>query len=64
MIMEYQTYNLWGDGDKVKKSSNWKHMIRNEIDDVARKKLSLNLLNTEDQWVSSAIVMIILYNQH
>ena len=51
------THYLLGVSDKTGESSRKKHGIFIEIEDVASKKLTSNLLNTDGQWVLSTDVM-------
>ena len=48
-------------GDKIREPSRLKYIILLEIKNVAKKKLGF-FLNTEDQLILSAIVMVILHN--
>ena len=53
---------LLSESDKVGESSRWKHVVLLEIEDVAT--LTSNFLNTENQGILSAVVMILLHSQY
>ena len=55
---EENAHNLLSVRDSVEKLYRWKHVVLIELEDVINKTFGLEIfLNTEEQWVPSAIVM-------